>query len=89
MEQTLTEMYFVYFWDLVFWLLVIQATFVALLIMPMPSNKIRGVILTAIDRMWTASPHVCIYLLEYEKIPLNSITYAYSFSILQPLWLEY
>ena len=56
---SLTDIYSVYFWDMVFWMVVIQAAFVGVLIMPLPSNYIRGIILKSIDRIWAASPHVC------------------------------
>lgn len=53
-------MYSTVFHSLLFWMVVVQAVFVGLLIMPLPSNYIRGMIIKSIDNIWTLSPHVSL-----------------------------
>ena len=55
--ESVTDMYFSYFWDSLFYLLVVQTTFVSLLIVPLPSNAARGFILNALDKIWSGIPY--------------------------------
>lgn len=64
-DVPLTRLYFGIFWDFVFWILMIQIVLVGLLIVPLPSNKLRGVIVNALDSAWGASTyfrHFCVIL---------------------------
>lgn len=57
---SLSDMYSTYFWDMVFWMVIVQCLFVGMLIMPLPSNQVRGKLLKAIDGFWSSSPRVGI-----------------------------
>mmetsp|Transcript_24716 Transcript_24716/g.25347 ORF Transcript_24716/g.25347 Transcript_24716/m.25347 type:complete len:155 (+) Transcript_24716:47-511(+) len=64
-DLSLTRLYFGIFWDFVFYILMTQIIVVGLLIVPLPSNKLRGLIINTLDGIWNASAyfrHFCVIL---------------------------
>lgn len=81
--STLSDMYAAYFYNAVFWMVAAQAAFVGVLIMPLPSNYFRGMIIAFVDKVWSVSPHVRLYL---KVIAWIALIWVYSCSFNSYVW---